>query len=111
MTETDFIEWLNAEKGFNITRGTNYSTMGNLGDVYMTNEGVTFIYGLVLKDYPPHLSLCNIQVEFVKTNDKVVNKIYNDFQPTLVRCFYSDELTNEDRYQILIGKKPLTMKL
>lgn len=111
MTETEFIKWINQEKGLNITQSSNYSTMGKLGDAYMTNEDVNLYYGLSLLGYPPHLSLCNIFVDFGKTNNKVVSEIYSDFQTHKVRCFYSDELTNEDRYQILIKKKSLTIKL
>ena len=103
MTETEFIDWLGAEKGIEINRKKAFSTCGSLGDFYMTKEGVNLFYGLSVKGYPPHLELLFVHT---KHNHKIIpNK--PETIPTYadkIRCFYKDKYTNEDRYKMLVYK-------
>ena len=103
MTETKFIQWIRDNKGLDISQSGNFSTLGSLGNMYDTKEGVQLFYGLCVGGFPPHLDLSFIPYSLVGDTGEKKNFEYSD----IMREFYTAEISNEERYKIITKQSRL----
>lgn len=109
MTETEFIQWIRDNKDLDISQSGNFSTLGSLGELYETKEGFQLFYGLSMGGFPPHLSLTHLITHVLDLNQDadVAYRFPGIGYAEVMRSFYSNDLTNEDRYEILLQNEAL----